>query len=349
MIEFDALVEMESPSASGIVPQIASYRVTDVTAVAGALVWLALAVLWTMSDAHLLVELYIALAVLVLVPLGLGLARTPRRSGGTSLLYRIAVLGQFPCALAAVVGLTAPTGTLERPFLALGGIPERFLLLLPWAMLTAVIGLFGAWRFLSTGFVSLPELSIDAALLYVPVAGVFLILHALEITFHFEPEIVLLTGVHFHYAGFVLPLVTGLVGRPITGADGTFEDTTMGRLAKGGTVGTIVGISMIAIAITISPLLELPAVLLFALSVVAIAAMIVSTLVPTLPRGPGLLLTVAAVSIVITLGLALAYAYSVFPGTRRLIGIHRMVHWHGTINALGFSLSALVAFRWLDS
>jgi hypothetical protein len=340
MIEFDVLVETDAQPRSGNVPRIASYRVTDVTAVVGAFVWLALAGLWTMRDAHLLVELYIALAVLVLVPLGLGLARTPRRSGGTSLLYRIVVLGQFPCALAAVAGLTAPVGS-----------TERLLLLLPWAVLTTVVGLFGAWRFFSGGFVSLPELSIDAALLYVPVAGVFLIFHATETFFHFEPQIVLLTSIHFHYAGFVLPLVTGLIGRSVAGADGTFDDTTMGWLARASTVGMIVGISTIAIAITVSPWLELqfPAVLLFTLSVVAIAAVMLSELVPTLPRGPGLLLTIAAASIVITLGLALAYAYSEFSWTGELIGIHRMVHWHGTINALGFSLSALVAFRWLDS
>jgi hypothetical protein len=60
------------------------------------------------------------------------------------------------------------------------------------------------------------------------------------------------------------------------------------------------------------------------------------------------LLTIASISIVVTIGLALAYAYSVFPGTARLIGLHQMIHWHGTINALGFALPALSAIRLLQ-
>jgi len=339
MIEFDALTGHEGRIESSIVPRIADHRMTDLTAITGGVLWLALVGGWALDAVpYFLVELYLALAMLVLVPLGLGLARTPRRSGGTATSYRIAVLAQFPCALLALGGFTYSVETLER-----------LLLLLPWTALTMLVGCFGAWRFLSTGVDSLPELSIDAALLYMPVAGVALVLHAAGITFHFEDIIVLLTGIHFHYAGFVLPLVVGLAGRRLTDEAGRFGEDTVGRLGAGGTVGVIVGISLIAFAITTWSLLELPAVLVFTCSVIAIAIAILVRLVPTLPFGPALLLAIASLSIVLTLVLALAYSYSVFPGTDDLIGIDAMIRWHGTINALGFSLSGLLAFRWLEA
>lgn len=61
------------------------------------------------------------------------------------------------------------------------------------------------------------ELAIDAALLYIPVGAVALVLHVAGISLQFRPIIILLTVVHYHYAGFVLPLVTGLAGRVLSG------------------------------------------------------------------------------------------------------------------------------------
>lgn len=46
-----------------------------------------------------------------------------------------------------------------------------------------------------------------------------------------------------------------------------------------------------------------------------------------------------------TMALALAYGYSAFPRTGRLITIGEMVRWHGTVNVFGFALPALLAFR----
>jgi hypothetical protein len=341
MIEFDAIVGRPTPddasSNPDVVPQVRGTPLTDVTAGIGLVLWVVLAGLWLAGwQALSLVELFLCLAVLVLVPLGLGVARTPRRAGGTARLYSIAVLGQLPAALAAVVGFVYQPGTIQR-----------VALLVPWATLTITVGLFGAWRLLSHGLDPLAELSIDAALLYIPIAGTFLLLHALEITFHFRPEIVLLTGIHFHYAGFVLPLVVGRAGR-ITAASGRFGDDLFGRIATASTLGLIAGITLVAIAITVASVLELPSVIVFTAAVLGAVGTIFREVVASVPRVPAALLTVASLSIVVTLGLALTYAYSVFPGTPQLIGLSEMIHWHGTINALGFALPALVGVRWIE-
>ena len=48
------------------------------------------------------------------------------------------------------------------------------------------------------------------------------------------------------------------------------------------------------------------------------------------------------------MALAVAFAYSSLPGTSVLVTIPEMVRWHGSVNAFGFALPALLAFRSLE-
>jgi len=104
--EFDAVEPGTASETADPHPQLAGYRVTDLSAAAGAIAWLA-AVVAAASDLLALstVELFVSLAVLVLVPLGLGLAATARRSGGAIMPSRLAAAGQLPAALAVVGAL----------------------------------------------------------------------------------------------------------------------------------------------------------------------------------------------------------------------------------------------------
>jgi hypothetical protein len=61
---------------------------------------------------------------------------------------------------------------------------------------------------------ALPETAIDDGLAYVSVGAVALLLYHLNPTFRFDSTIILPTAVHFHYAGFVLPVITGRSGHP---------------------------------------------------------------------------------------------------------------------------------------
>lgn len=60
------------------------------------------------------------------------------------------------------------------------------------------------------------------------------------------------------------------------------------------------------------------------------------------------LLAVAALSTCWTMALALAFAYSSLPGTPALVTIPEMIRWHGSVNAFGFALPALLAVRLLE-
>ena len=319
-------------------PRLAGRRVTDLSTGLGGSVWLALTALAAGDALDLtVVELFVGLAVLVFVPLGLGLAATPHPTDGTSHLYRFAVTGQFPAALSVVVGLAFPVGSVVS-----------VALVLPWLGVTGAVALFGLRRLLSRGASPVPELAVDAALLYVPVAAVALGLHRAEIHFHFRPVIVLLTAVHYHYAGFVLPLVTGRAGRLLTDDAGRFGTGIAGRLGLAATLVIIVNIGLIAVGITFSPLVEVVAVALFTVSVATFAALVLRDIVPAVARTPAALLTVASFALFLTMALALAYGYSAFPATERLLGIGAMIRWHGSLNAFAFALPALLAFRLLD-
>lgn len=59
--------------------------------------------------------------------------------------------------------------------------------------------------------------------------------------------------------------------------------------------------------------------------------------VRVVPRLAGGLLTVASLSVFLTMALALAYGYSAFPATGVLITIGEMINWHGTLDAFGFA------------
>lgn len=254
-LESTAARGSDAAAVPGPVPTVADRRVTDLSASVGSVVWLAL-VAGALGGAVPLspVALYVAFATLVLVPLGIGLlgsAHGPAGvAGGTrappaATPYRIAVVGQFPAALAVAAALAAPQGTLGATALVV-----------PWLAVTGAIALVGLRRLAVRGIGPLPELAVDAACLYVPVAAVFLLFHAAGIGLRFAPIIVLLTGVHFHYAGFVLPLVVGLVGRRVATDDGGFAPTVAGRGAAAVTLVVVAGIGLIAVGIAFSPLPE---------------------------------------------------------------------------------------------
>ena len=111
----------------------------------------------------------------------------------------------------------------------------------------------------------------------------------------------------------------------------------------------MVGNTLIAVAITLSPWLEFPSVSAFVLAVAAVMVVVLVELVPRLPRVAGGLLAIASLSLLAGMVLAVAYSYSVFPPTGSVIKLSEMIRWHGPLNAVGFALSALVAFRLLET
>jgi hypothetical protein len=121
--------------------RVESPVVSDASAVLGALAWIAIYASGTLSP----IRESIALAMLVLVALGLRLADTARRDGTRSLWYRVAVFGQPLAAVSTVYSLSLSPGV------------RATLFALPWVGFAAAAVGFGVRLPLNERLVVTPD------------------------------------------------------------------------------------------------------------------------------------------------------------------------------------------------
>jgi len=304
-------------------PSVRGVALTDLSAIAGAILWVGLAVGLGLGP----IERALALAPLVLVPLGVDFAATPAFDGLTGQLYAAAVVCQ-PVGAALLAGSLVVESDAVAAAMASA-----------WLVVAILLALVATVRTADRGPWPLAETVIDAGSAYTVVGAAALVLYHLGVTLWFSPVIVLLTAVHFHYAGFVLPVTTGLVGRcAVADADGVLYRPLAGVVA--------VGPAIIAVGISFSPAVELLAVGVFTAAVAVLGGYIALRVAPTRPRLQGFLLAASALALPVSMLLALAYGVTAFTG-RGFAGlsISRMVSLHGTLNAFGFGLLATVGWR----
>lgn len=299
------------------------------SAALGAALWLGLA--WAPLPLDVMtgtITRLLMMGPLVMVPLALALVATPAADGSHVWMYRAAVATQPVAAIIAMAALYQPQGALAA------------LLVVPWLGVTGLLALFGLWRVANHRLARIEEVCLDSALIYIPVGGVWMIASRLGFDLMgFDQVIVLLTAVHFHYAGFTAPLIVGLAGRAVPD-----ERKTLRTIYWLGALAVIAGPPLIAIGITVSPLLEVICAVLLAVGLLVVSGVMM------LGVGPGLkhpiawaLLSVSALSLVVTMALACMYAWGEFSGTK-LITIPRMAEVHGVVNVVGFSLCGLIAW-----
>jgi hypothetical protein len=261
------------------------------------------------------------LAPLVAVPLGLALL--PRQAGA---LWRVAASLQLPAALLLLAGLALPAGPVAACFT------------LPWFVVTALLALVGAGRLWTRGLRPVEQFCVSAGLMYLAVGGGWTVLTALGARpLDFPGEIVRATAVHFHYAGFVLPLLAARTA----GASAR-------RLAGVLAVGVVVGVPLVAVGITLSAFgVSLPECLAAcALAAVTAALAVLQMRVAVSLRGMAArgLLALSGLALLAGMALAALYAVGNYAGARWL-DIPLMLRTHGVINACGFALCGLLAWN----
>ncbi len=260
-------------------------------------------------------------APLVLLPLGLRLA------GPLSWPGKVADVGQLPAALLLVVAFLRPVGT------------EAALWVLPWLAVTALVCLEGLRRVWRRGPGPLPELCLDAGLIFLVVGGLWTAAARAGLRpLGFEDRIVLLTANHFHLAGFVLPILAGLAARRLPG--------WFGRVSA---VGVLAGVPLVAAGITATQLrfaswLECLAALVLAVSGLGVAGLHLALAgregETRLVRGLWGLAGAA-----LAFGMVLAGCYGLrFYLPLEWLSIPWMRALHGTVNVLGFALPGAVAW-----
>ena len=265
----------------------------------------------------------LTLSPLVLVALVLRVVSPPR--GAEPLYTRVwwaAAWAQLPCAVLLTGSFMFDRGT------------SATILAVPWVGLCGLLALLGLLR-MRTRRNPLPwsELSIDAGLGMVVVGAVWAVADRAGVpVLHFSPAIILLTGVHFHYAGFVLPVVAGLLARRFPGP-----------MHRAAVLLTLAGVPLTAYGITTSPPAEIVGAWVTVVAGLTVASGCARTATRTDTPSPARpLLIVGALAFAWAMLVAATYAYGEFVH-RPFPSLDRMAWLHGLFNSLGFALPVLVA------
>jgi YndJ-like protein len=300
---------------------------------------LAMGLLWLVITAYLhpalreigWVTAVLLLAAAVVVPLGLEQALRSSEGGIADRL----------------LGIAAKLHWAAVPLLALSVLwspgPTAALAALPWLAVTGLITLAGLARLWRRRFLPLEELCFDAGLVYLAVGGGWTVLAWGGLRpLGFAVPIVLLTAVHFHYAGFALPLLTGLAGRTL--GSGTWTRTAA--------LGVIAGVPLVAVGITASQLGQGPLLEGAAAVVTALGGLLTAGLSLRLAAQPGRAGLIRALWGLSALALAAGMILAALYGLRTWVSIAWLdLPWmwalHGTANSLGFAIPGLAAWELL--
>ncbi|HUR58020.1 MAG TPA: YndJ family transporter [Opitutaceae bacterium] len=304
-------------------------------AAAGAIVWLGfVAAVQPHPRGDSWAHALLLLTALVLFPLALELiAERNDAQNATRWLHFVAGL-QLPAAVLLAIACWLPAGVTAA------------LLALPWLGVTVLLAATGGVRIWRQGVARpLERLVTDAGLIYAAIGGVWTLADRAGYgPMGFDRAIVALTAVHFHYAGFLLPIFTGLVARRSP------ESRFVARVV----VAVVLGIPAVAFGIVASQLRWGPAIETAAGVGLALAAAVVGILhvrvamVETTPPRARVLLAIAGVSLVCGMILAALYAIRAYGAPLTWLGIPQMRALHGTINAIGFGLCGVLGWREIE-
>ena len=305
------------------------------SAAAGALAMAALALVPGAQLAALdLVERLLVLGPAVGIPLGLSLSSHGVLAGRDQRWLRAAVRMQPLLALFAVASVLFPAGT------------RGALVSAPWTVYCAGVGLLGAARAWaryrqSPRVLRDPGFALDAALLYLPVGGLWNTLaRAGARPLGFEDAIVRLTAVHFHFAGWVAPLFAARVAIAMREDPRASErEKTLSLIALW---ITVLGPGLVGGAITVSQVSRTRVVELVSAVILAVTLLLLGVLTVrvssrvTRSMAARAMLTGSSAMLVLTMALAVSYAWARVSGAA-WPSIPFMAQWHGTANALGYA------------
>lgn len=275
------------------------------------------------TDVPAVFVLLFALAPAVVTPLGLRTLVVHEHSAWFKLLLK----WDFVAACLCLSAFFWPVGLLSG------------LYVLPWVVICYGLAGVGLFRLLRFGLEAWEEVLLNVGLLFLAVGGSWLLLARLGLRpLDFSTVIVFLTAIHFHFAGFASCFILGASGRWLMRESTRVQQVYLGVMAC-----SLLGIPLLAMGIAFSPALEVLAGVVFALSLVGWAGLMLSI---------GLrqcrfwvskaLLAISALSIVWSMFWALSYAIATY-FDQVWVSIPQMGWRHGVFNVLGYALPALIA------
>lgn len=219
-------------------PEHGGYLVTSqefpaIARLLGSLTWLVYCtVTWAPHNERFLVASLLLFSPLVLVPYLLEILRALSDPFGLRLVLAIQVL-HLPAALLLCVAYLGDAGLTSAALAA------------PWAVLTILVALWGVAFLIRDKNWQRPDcLSIGAGTLFASVGGGWTLFDRLgHAPLGFDPLIVLLTAMHFHHVGLVVPVASGLVARLVARP-----------IASAAALTVVAGVPLVAAGITVTHL-----------------------------------------------------------------------------------------------
>jgi uncharacterized protein (UPF0548 family) len=218
---------------------------------------------------------------------------------------------------------------------ALSFIPSQGLLAgvltIPWLLVACTVGAIGLGRIASRRRFD-PMIATDVALVFLIVGASWLTISRVGANpLGFSDTIVLLTAVHFHYAGLTLPVVAGIVA-----------SHSARRAVHLIPLAVVIGVPFTALGIMVGGDVEWLAATFMALSGLATAYLLVRYAFKVAAGWARSISAVAGVALACGMGLALGWSWSVKLGWR-FLDVDMMARTHGSLNAFGFGLLAVSA------
>jgi hypothetical protein len=293
----------------------------------GAAVWLALALASFAPGVHLgIIEVLFLLGPWIVVPLGADLLHGAGVSKGNAV--RDWML--FTAASLTTVSFSLDDRTVAACFASV------------WVLVCAVFAGDGLRRFVNAGRKSFTQFCFAAGEGYLLVAGVWLVASraGLQILGFREP-IVLLTAVHFHFAGFASAVLAGLTYE-------RFRDSKWKVALQSVLSAVVCGPAILGLAFLLGPKVKLVAALLIALGQFGLAGGMVRAGIAAKNAGGRWLLFVAGGSVAAGMILAVVWAIGEYP-LEAFVNIRQMAEFHGVLNAVGFVVCGLLEWRVANS
>ena len=287
----------------------------------GALVWFGLCLVSFLPGTHYgIIEILFLLAPWVVVPLGASLLAQRRPS--RELLSASWII---PPAAAFVTA----SFFVERSLLAAS-------LASAWVLVCLVLVWDASGRLWISRGRSFVEFCFAMGEGYLLVAGLWLVASRAGLhPFGFREPIVLLTAVHFHFAGFASAMLAGLTYEKL-------RDSAWARVLGIAAAGVVCGPGVLGLAFLAGPKFKLAAALLIAVSQFGLAAGMCR--VGRTARLSGrLLFGVAGASVVLGMLLAASWAIGEYP-LQPFVDMRQMAEFHGALNALGFAVCGLLGW-----
>lgn len=277
--------------------------------------------LWTGGPAPLLDEL---------------LRRAIPRPSVRAAWWFVAVFG-----VGASQGIDVSRGDAARALGVASLLPwSAFVARVAWCAAREIVGRVFAWRegVRSDGSLGPDEVGQLAAPLFAVIGVAWAVFDRAGVRpLDLPSEIVLLTAIHFHFAGAVLPLVAAWAERGRRGARAWL-----------GVIAAVTGVPLVAGGITATQLGAPPVVESCAATIMAAGGAWVAGRVAARgrrgDRTSRALTATAAACLAVGMALAVAYAWRAHLDLAWM-GIPAMRGWHGTLNGIGFGPAATLAAR----